>query len=404
MRFLRFSLLVALGVLVAILPACGSSGSSSTSTAGAGSGVGGGGGASGLIFPGVGSADAISPTGVVVSWPAATNQSGGGSAFVRYEVYRAFSANAVFNGQPIKTTGSGVTSFADNNVPPFTTVFYGVFAIDSAGNISKNGLVTSARTPSEYAAGSSTYASDIEPLWSSTTPSCLSCHDGGAAGGRLDLSSFDGVMAGVGTLANPDTFVVAYDGEGTWNEFLFRLTQNPAPHVTYFSNPGDILAFQMPMMAWADEGALEFPDETPPVFEFSKIQNAGKYGGEFLPAQFPKVRLFWFHADDPESLPPSGSTLGQLEYHVYAGRDSASIDWQNPVAVVMSPEKLAPPNDLIEVQFDWPDNAIVAVIRALDASGRSVVVPPPGDPNYLEQLKLRYRNMSVNEREITLTR
>ncbi|RMH03695.1 MAG: hypothetical protein D6702_05245 [Planctomycetota bacterium] len=394
---------LALIALLALVPAaCSGSGNAGGVNPGA-TGLGGG-----ILptFTGVASADAISPTEALVSWPDAIGGSANSSATMVYRVYRAFDqASVLLPSALIHETDPGVTSYIDTGLPPFTTVFYRVEAVDSLGNVATNEVITSARTPSVYAPGTIDYDTNVLPLWSTADPAgntCIGCHDGQSGlGGRLDLSTAESVLIGVGTPSAPDSFVIAYDGEGTWNEFVARFILRPLEHGGYFTSPAGVLAIQQPLSDWVDQGALAQPDGDPPVFEFDNIANAGKYWGQFLDYQ--TVEVTWFHASDPESLPFTGNTAGQLEYHVYAGATSADIDWENPVAVVMSPEK-TPQNDTITTTFTWTGDQVHIVVRAMDAAGRSVVLPDPGDPGYRDALMARWRNMSVNEREIVLVR
>jgi len=399
---LRAALLLGLAAL--LVPACGTSGGG---TAGTGGATG-----QGPVFPGVGNADAISPTEILVFWSDAFSSTGGNSASMVYKVFRATDPVAVLlETQPIHTTAPGVTAYLDTGLQPFTTYYYRVVAMDSAGRESLVERVVSARTPSLYdgpGVSNINYAVDVAPFWGNMVSpqgnSCLSCHDGSPAGGRLDLSTYEGVLAGVGTLAEPDSFVIPFDPDGTWGEFILRFDSNPVEHLEFVPVIGQLATLEPVLRAWVQEGALQFPDRTPPAFEFDDIQNAGKYYAEWK--DFQTVRVTWFHASDLESLPPSGSTLNQIEYHVYAGEDSASIDWEHPVAVVMSPEKL-PGNDTISAEFTWLGSRVTIVVRALDAAGRSVAIPPgadPADPAFRDLFKLRWRNMSVNEREIGLRR
>ncbi len=390
-------------IALALLPvSCGSGGGSGSASAGAtGSG-------NGVLptFPGIGTADAISPTEVLVSWPDAIGGSQNASQNMKYRVFRAFDAASVqLAAALVHETGAGITTYVDSGLPPFTTVFYRVEALDTQGNVASNTVVSAARTPSVFLPGTIDYDTQVLPLWSAADPAgqtCIGCHDGVSGnGGRLNLSTALDLLIGVGTQQDPDSFVIAYDGAGTWNEFVARFVQRPFEHSGFFTDPAPVLAIEAPLAAWVDEGALSAPDAVPPVFEFDNIVNAGKYHARFV--DFTTAEVTWFHASDPESLPFTGNTTGQLEYHIYAGVDSASIDWENPVAVVMSPER-TPLNDTITTTFPWTENRLAIVVRALDSSGRSVVLPDPGDPDYLTQLALRWRNMSVNEREIRLAR
>ncbi|TAH37431.1 MAG: hypothetical protein EYC70_10705 [Planctomycetota bacterium] len=385
---------------LAAFPGCGPGGSSSNSGGDQGSGD-----DRPPRFSGIGAADAITPADVTVSWPAARNFSGPpGSSSMIYKIYRALDAVSVLDESSlIFTTAPGVTVFADRGLPEFTTFYYRVEAVNTSGLQTETNKVTSARTPSQWMPGLVDYAVHVAPLWDTTSPAgnaCLSCHDGSPAGGRLDLGSYAGVMIGTGTSGAPDSFVLVGDGAATWNEFLLRFTSNPLEHVEYDAQPSAIAAMQAPLTAWADEGALEHADGDPPVFEFDNVNNAGKYYGDFTPSG--TVSVTFFHAADPESLPFGGDTTGQLEYHVYGGVDGAGIDWLNPAAMTVSND--ARTSSTMTVEFSWPFNTGAFVVRAIDRAGGNVTVPAPDDPDYLELLALRRRNMSFNEREIVVRR
>ncbi len=366
------------------------------------------------LFAGIGTADAISPTEVVVSWSPAVNGNGsGGAENMRYLIYHNTSLEGLQRNQfLVHETAPGATSFVHTDLKPFETHYYKVVAVDPSGQKSLSDAIASARTPSTYGSSGLVY-SEIEFLWQteSSVPgqNCLSCHDYGCdqndldtIPGNLDLSCFEGVMAGVGTTDMPDTFVIPSDGEATWNEFVTRFTAHLVEHADYIAVAENVLAMEPFLTDWADGGALLEPDLSPPVFEFDNIENAGKYYGEWV--DFDTASVTFFHASDPESLPPDGNTEGQLEYLVFAGPDSVSIDWLNPVASIFSTNKQIPGNETMTVEFPWTGDRVSIVVRALDSSGRGVDLPPPDDPNYLQALEARWRNMSVNEREIQLVR
>jgi len=389
MRAKSHLLSLSLGLLALAGLACGSGGASGTAGAGASSGKKGSGPAP--IFAGVGTADALSPTEVAVSWSDAINGQGDPNPnLMVYHVFRAFDSGTVLlESSLIHVTPPGVTSFVDRDVPPSTTIFYRVVAFDPAGRRSTSARLATARTPFPYGPGLVDYNRDVAGLWASSTlqggQTCLDCHTSPGAG-RLDLSTWEGVNIGTGTLADPDSFVVAYDGEATWAEFLLRFTAHSIPHHDFLINPTVLATFEPVLKSWVAEGALEFPDSSPPIFRFEDIGNAGLYFGEFV--NFNTVRVTWFHADDPESLPFTGSTENQLDYRVYAGRTSQTIDWANPVAEIRSPEK-TPQAPTVSVEFNWPFDTVAIVVRAVDAAGRSTG---------------QIRNESINEREIQLAR
>ncbi|MFQ5749922.1 MAG: hypothetical protein ACE5H3_10765, partial [Planctomycetota bacterium] len=122
-----------LGLLALAGLACGTSGAKGTAGAGASSGKKGSGPAP--IFDGVGTADALSPTEVAVSWSDAINGQGDPNPnLIVYLVFRAFDpATVLLESSLIHETAPGVTSFVDRGVPPSTTIFYRVVAVDPAG-------------------------------------------------------------------------------------------------------------------------------------------------------------------------------------------------------------------------------------------------------------------------------
>ena len=385
--------------LCALLPACLGS-SVGTVGSGAGGNLG-----TGPGFDGVDAASAISNTSALISWPDAVGATPAATAGIKYQVFRSLELDSngalLGGGQFIGETLPGITSLVDIDLAPFQTAYYRVEAIDTEGRITSSSKITSARTPSTYAAGQSSYQNDIVPLWETWdafgAKQCISCHAGGST---FDLTSYEGLMTGTGTLQSPDSFVIPYDADATWGEFVFRFVSQPLVHGSYYGVASDIQAMRQPLSDWVMEGAIAVDDLTPPVFEFSAIQNAGKYFGNWL--DHDTIEVSFFHASDPESAPLSGDTTGQLEYHIYAGETSGEIDWLNPVATVMSND--ARFNSINTAQFDWNSDKVVVVIRALDSSGRAVVLPDPGDPSYMSTLALRWRNMSINEEEIRLSR
>jgi hypothetical protein len=395
--------------------ACGSSGSSGTGGAGAGF-IGAGSGTSDILFAGILSADAINPNEVTVTWPdAVLLPNFGGAAGMRYRVYRALDpATVQLESALIATTGQGVTSFIDTGLPDNTTLYYRVVALDTDERFSLTDSITNARTPAEYGPGTVNYATDILPLWSTPMPgdastTCLSCHTTPGAG-SLDLSTLEGVLAGIGTLQNPDSFVIPYLGEASWAEFLARMTQLPVffNHIAYITAPEGLAAMEEPIKAWIAEGALASPDGSPPIFEFAEEQLAGLYFGNFT--DFDTVKVTFPHAVDPESLPFNGSLAGQLEYAVYAGVDSAGINWDKPVTLITVDQNAALENT-VSGSFDWTaSESLVVVVRPLDASGRSILFdfetydPETASAEELENYRLRMRNQSANEREMLINR
>ena len=288
-----------------------------------------------IDFSGITDASAISPSEVLISWgDAMFIDDPASAAGMRYVIFRGLTHQAPLRdiGQ-IAITGQGQLTFTDDfsdleNPPPLdnTTWYYSVVAIADE-SISNNVQVAIARTPSAYAPGTMSFENDVLPLFgdirnpSDTTQNCLSCHSTGNAAGGMDLSTLEGILAGVGTPANPNSFIIPFLGDDSYSEFRARFTAGTtvdqgsalANHLDYIVEPdgptpeaGDgIEDLELPIRNWAFEGALPTPDSTPPVFEFADVNNAGLYYGKFI--DFDTVRLYIPHASDPESVPVNGS-------------------------------------------------------------------------------------------------
>jgi hypothetical protein len=390
-----------------------------------------------IVFAGITEASAISPNEVLIGWADAMFSGDAESAAgMRYVVFRGLQQQITLQdiGQ-IAITNQGALTFTDDfsDLPQSdqldnTTWYYSVVAIDADDSISENVQFSVARTPSAYAPGTMSFYDDVLPLFtaiknpSNANQNCLSCHSGSGAAGGMDLSTLEGILAGVGTPSNPDSFIIPFLGDDSWTEFQARFTdgdfldQTSARfnHVSYISDPdggtptiaGDGLEdLALPIRNWSFEGALPTPDSTPSVFEFANVNNAGLYKGEFI--DFDTVRLYLPHASDPESIPVSGSIAGQIDYVVYAGKDSNSIDWDHPIMIKsLAINEAGLPH--VRIDFDWVhSNELVAVVRPMDAAGRSVDIDvlnyDENNQDDLNLFRLRMRNMSPQEREILVT-
>jgi hypothetical protein len=395
-----------------------------------------------IDFSGITDASAISPNEVLISWGDAmfigAPASAGG---MRYVVFRGLTRQMPLQdaGQ-IAITGQGELTFTDDfsDLPETdardnTTWYYSVVAIDSDERISNNVQVAIARTPTAYAPGTMSFYNDVLPLFTAlknpadTSQDCLSCHSTGNASGGMDLSSLDGILAGVGTSANPDSFIIPFLGNASVAEFKERFARfdpfdpNGAweAHKHYILNTdggtpeaGDGYEdLMLPIRNWAFEGALPELDSTPPVFEFANVINAGLYYGKFI--DFDTVRLYVPHASDPESIPVNGSLAGQIDYVVYAGETSNTIDWDHPIMIKYVRLNEAG-QSYVSIDFDWVDedlqlisNDLVVIVRPMDAAGRSVDIDvlnyDDTDPTQTALFRKRMRNMSPQEREILIT-
>jgi hypothetical protein len=393
-----------------------------------------------IDFSGITDASAISPSEVLISWgDAMFIDDPASAAGMRYVIFRGLTHQAPLRdiGQ-IAITGQGQLTFTDDfsdleNPPPLdnTTWYYSVVAIADE-SISNNVQVAIARTPSAYAPGTMNFENDVLPLFrdirnpSDTTQNCLSCHSTGNAAGGMDLSTLEGILAGVGTPANPNSFIIPFLGDDSYSEFRARFTAGTpvdqgsalANHLDYIVEPdgptpeaGDgIEDLELPIRNWAFEGALPTPDSTPPVFEFADVNNAGLYYGKFI--DFDTVRLYIPHASDPESVPVNGSLAGQIDYVVYAGETSNAIDWDHPITMKSLTINEAG-QSYVSIDFNWVDgngqlrsNDLVAVVRPMDAAGRSVDIDvlnyDDNDQDQLDLFRERMRNMSSQEREILI--
>jgi hypothetical protein len=389
-----------------------------------------------INFAGITDASAISPNEVLISWGDAMYFGEPASAAgMRYVVFRGLTHQMPLRdaGQ-ITITDQGALTFTDDfsDLPETdaldnTTWYYSIVAIDSDENISNNVQVAIARTPTVYSPGTMSFDDDVLPLFASlknpadTSQDCLSCHSTGNAAGGMDLSSLEGILAGVGTSANPDSFIIPFLGDDSASELKARFSAgslfNPesaiSKHMPYILQPdggtpeaGDGYEdLVLPIRNWAFEGALPTPDSTPPVFEFANVNNAGLYYGKFI--DFNTVRLYVPHASDPESMPVNGSVAGQIDYVVYAGATSNDIDWDHPVMIKSLTVNEAAQSS-VRIDFDWDDsNELVVVVRPMDAAGRSVDIDvlnyDDTDPTQIALFRERMRNMSSQEREILVT-
>ena len=357
-RFSKITLSAVIAALVSV--GCGGDDSGAGFASGAFGGSSGPPDSSGMIFDGIGSADALSTTEIAITWPAATNVEGTPAALMLYHVYRfqlnpgmgqtfadvpaPSETNFTYLGSPQR----GATSFVDNGIieqPGTSTfsgtnVFYWVRAEDPQGRKSLSQVIAGANVPLAGSGDTMVYGSnegtphyEFANMTDDAGRTCLSCHTVTPGQGSLDLDTWEGIMTGTGTSSAPDTFVVPYQAEMTWANFMSGITSNPAHHLLYLSQANEILAWKDNVIGpWVEDGALNSVDLEPPIFEFDSIHNAGQYSAEFT--SFNEVTVTWFQATDPESSPygSGGETAaGQIDYYVYYGPNSNAIDWDNPV-------------------------------------------------------------------------
>ncbi len=357
---------------------------------------------SGMIFDGVGAADALSDTEIAISWPSATNVEGTPAALMIYHVFRYLPLpGESFDSVPPPSevtpgwnlisgngTPPGVTSFIDTGLFGGISSFFWVRAEDPQGRKSLSLVVAGGHTPEIGAADTQVYSGgnpgdphfEFSTMMDDAGRTCLTCHTVTPGLGSLDLNTWEGVMIGTGTASNPDSFVIPYQADMTWSNFLSGLTSNPAHHLLFLSQAADILAWETNTIGpWVEDGALNVVDLDPPVFEFDNIDNAGQYFAEFT--AFDEVTVTWFQASDPESSPygNGGQTAaGQLGYFLHYGPNSNSIDWDNPLGP-FAWDGVGLQSAIIS---DYTESDIVIVIRAADKTD----------------------NWTTNEREIRLSR
>ena len=425
---MRSVLLTSLLTLLVALVACGSDDPNLTSVLG-GPPPDAGQPTTDIVFSGVSTVDALNPEEILVAWPDAVllpNLTG--AAGIRYRIYRGTSVTeAQLSTTILHETNPGTTAWVDTTIDAFATYFYKVVAVDTDERTSLSLRVTSGRTPASYEGGGFDYDTDVLPLWSMSSPinpteTCLSCHTTPGTG-SLDLSTREGAAIGIGTQQSPNSFIIAFDGDATWAEFLSRMssaynlvdhapwlsaptTQNPVP-----GNPSEsysLMDAETPLRTWANEGGTLIPDVFPPTFAIGGVANSGSYYGEFI--NFDTIELTFPHADDPETLPPSGNRAGQIEYAIYGGPSTNEINWDQPIALAFV--SLAAQNDPeVVVQVNWPFGpTAILVVRPIDSAGRSVGIDPltynPATATLLEQelIRQRMRNQNANEREIVVIR
>jgi len=369
-----------------------------------------------IQFPGISLADSLGPTEVFLSWPDAVLLPNlVGAQAMRYRIFRGATQQEAANAtDAVYETGPGVTAWVDTGLDPFTTYYYRVVAVDTNERTSLSTRVTNARTVSSFGGGVFDYDTELLPLFSSPSPTsasttCLTCHTTPGAG-SLDLSTREGAFIGVGTAQAPDSFIIAFDGDATWAEFLGRMSSPfvMTAHLPWFSDPvgSGLAAMEAPLRTWADEGGSLSPDVTPPIFALGGVNQAGNYFGEFI--DFDTIRITFPHASDPETLPPSGNRAGQIEYAIYGGLRTNDIDWDTPLALAFV-SQAAQANPVVTAEFDWPfGGTAIIVVRPIDSSGRSVNIDPlnwdPNDPQQRALMAQRMRNQNPNETEIVVIR
>ena len=342
------------------------SGAGGSNWGGPGAGGGGGGGTTpSLTFDGPISADPASPTSVAVQWHAAAVNTSSPEP-VLYDVFRADAVD-MLSETLVATIDSGATSWVDSGLTDGQTYFYRVLA-RTTDLASDNADVVSAHLPQIPAAGMD-YETSIAPLWSmldhSGTYTCLDCHDGTTA--KLDLTSWEGLVIGVGNADYPNSFVIPAQGRMSFNEGISRILSYPTALPYHRKWRYNQPVFDTNLVQWINEGAQAEPDVTPPTFNAADFSDPEKFSIEIFNDE--RFKLRFPHASDPESVPYINNTPGDhLEYRIYGGMDSNSIDWENPLRTV---RRMYFPHwkPKYEISVLWPHDHGVFVVRAVDFLG-----------------------------------
>lgn len=355
--------------LVVLGFACSNHSGSGNGSGSAGSGANGGGSVT-LTFAGPIGAAPSAHDAVRVHWQVAENSLGDPASSMRYTVLRGTSL-AMTDAVEVASLAGG-ESFEDTGLLDDITYFYRVVAADDRGNEVSSEELVSAHLP-RIPPPPIDYQSEIDPLWATALgrdgqTACIDCHfDGAQTGyGFLSLSSWERLMIGTGSPGKPNSFVVEGESKATAKEFLarFEAATPQAPEHRLWKFSADL--FLPEVRHWLDEGAHSSPDLSRPTFDFFDLQNQARYsvtehGDGTVTVNFP-------HAEDPESEPYRGTINDHLEYRVYGGRNSNSIDWRNPVAV-LERYNFPKSDPSYGLRFDWALPTGTFVVRAVDYTG-----------------------------------
>jgi len=376
MRKTDLLILPVLGLIVAAGGCKNRSGSGSGSTGG---GATGGGGTVTLTFAGPIEATPTQGDEIAISWAIATNSANDAPNSMRYSVYRGTQRDMA--DEQLVLDQAAQNALLDSGLLDDITYYYRVVAFDPAGNRSEDTGLVSAHLP-RIPLPPIDYGTEVGPLWSTVVARdgqtvCIDCHHDNQPYGFLSLESWERLMIGRGTPEKPDGFVYEGDSKRTGAEFLALYFDEENPVAEHRAWRFKREFFLPEVELWIDEGALEVPDTTRPSFDFLDLQNKARYsatdnGDGTVFVNFP-------HAYDPESEPIRDRLDDHLEYHVYGGPDSASIDFRNPVAIVnryFFDKEL----ETYGVRFPWAFETGVFVVRAYDYTG----------------------NATLNEREVSL--
>ncbi|MCX8229398.1 MAG: hypothetical protein OTJ44_05525 [Planctomycetota bacterium] len=330
-----------------------------------------------LSFQGPVDAYPLTATTALVSWLIATNTAGDSADSMTYTLYRGDTEDfdtSLTPSHDIWTISGTVTGNPSKAVAVNAAQhhFFKVKAADSHDNTVLSNRVVSTFPPEEPVTGSILYENNVEFLWAVTDNlgnTCMTCHDGSRGSGTLDLSSYIGVMNGLGDAITPDSFTVPGDGGATWALFALGFTSN---FIEHFSFADHAPLFQITLSDWAEEGCLEYPEEVAPIFQFGQVGNGSHYYAE-PDWNAETVTLHFFHAEDSESTPYGSPTFDHLEYVVYGGEDSNSIDWVTPLATVARNTSFPTMDNEFSVTLPWTLPKGSFVIRAKDYVGNETI-------------------------------
>jgi hypothetical protein len=375
MRRLDPLILVVLGLTLASTGCKNRSGSGSGSTGGGATG----GGTVSMSFAGPLDAAPSADDSVALSWAIASNSIGDPASSMRYSVYRGTQRN--MSDEALVLAAAAQTSMVDSGLLDDVTYYYRVVAKDAAGNQSDNANLVSAHLPA-IPPPPIDYLTEVGNLWSTVLARdgktvCIDCHHDATAYGFLSLESWERLMIGVGTPSKPNSFITEGKSKASGAAFIEAYLDPNNPVQAHKAWQYKREFFLPEVQIWIDEGARPTPDLSRPVFDFLDLRNQARYsatdnGDGTVWVNFP-------HATDPESEPYRGPINDHLEYQIFGGVDSISIDWRNPVAKVRR-FNFPKTESSYGVRFPWAFETGVFVVRAFDYT----------------------RNASLNEREVSL--
>ena len=204
-------------------------------------------------FSGVASLIPSSPVSLRAAWSPATDDQNP-PELIRYNAYVAVDAGGQDFGAPAATSAPGAAEMEIAGLQPDTAHHVVIRAVDTAGNEDANLVELAATTLISFSA-------NVFPILTRTDMggcSRATCHSGSNPDGMLDLTTYDGLMAG-GVTVNPPT-VKSGDGEGSY--ILWRTDRsnpNYRTNLTRMPSGGRALTSDQlgTIERWIDQGAID---------------------------------------------------------------------------------------------------------------------------------------------------